>query len=107
MRSVKDEVFEARSARHGFLRRVLRFLPLLTITLILGAQGRDVLPVGFVAETNGNWVRVRDKKLLEVHDEIFSNTTVRTEISNVNSINWTVPSSLLESDALVGHAEVG
>jgi hypothetical protein len=53
--------------------------------VVLCAQASDLTAVGIVAGIKGKWSRVKgDKKLLEVGDEIFPGTTVRTEASTVN-----------------------
>src|SRR5277367_5580991 len=52
----------------------------------LSAAPAQLEPIGFVAARKGQWMRVQDKKILDPYDEIFPNTTLRTEHSTSNSI---------------------
>ena len=69
-----------------FLRFALMCAPAVLVPEVLSAQGNDLTAVGIVAEVKGKWSRVRDKKLLDVSDEIFPGTTVRSEASTASSI---------------------
>jgi hypothetical protein len=56
------------------------------VTLSLSAQTSSLIADGIVAGIKGKWIRVKDKKILEVGDEIFPGTTVRAERPAVSSI---------------------
>jgi len=71
---------------HKFPGNALVAVLLICLGSALCAAPAQQDAIGFVAVRKGQWMRVQDKKILDAYDEIFPNTTLRTDPSTSNSI---------------------
>ncbi|MGA2422047.1 MAG: hypothetical protein ABSG69_18390 [Candidatus Acidiferrum sp.] len=71
---------------HKFSANTFIAVLLIGVASALSAAPVQQDAIGFVAVRKGQWMRVQDKKILDPYDEIFPNTTLRTEPSTSNSI---------------------